>query len=261
VKLEVISKHPQEKTHSTPLLFVHGAWHGAWCWENFLPYFAEQGYEVHALSLRGHGNSEGRDGIRWYSTSDYVADVAQVVESLRPSPVLVGHSMGGYVVQKYLENQTAPAAVLLASIPTVGIIGMLLRMLRRHPASTLKALAMLNTWYFVSTPALAKDYFFSDHYPDDRFLKYYAHIQPESFRMALEAAILNLPRPRKIKTPLLVLGAENDRVFSAAEQRKTARAYKTEATLYPDMAHDMMLERGWESVADQILSWLNARNL
>ena len=261
MKLEIISKYPREKTHITPLLFVHGAWHGAWCWENFLPYFAEQGYEVHAFSMRGHGNSEGRDGIRWYSTSNYVADVAQVVKSLSPSPVLIGHSMGGYIVQKYLETHTAPAGVLLATIPTVGIIGMLLRMLQRHPGSTLKALATLNTWYFVSTPALAKDYFFSNDFPDDKFLEYYAHIQTESFRMALEAAILNLPRPKRVKTPLLVLGAENDRVFTVPEQRKTARDYKTEAIIYPDLAHDMMLERGWGSVADQILSWLNSRNL
>ena len=261
MKLEVISKHPIERTHATPLLFVHGAWHGAWCWENFLPYFAEQGYEVHALSLRGHGNSEGRNGIRWYSVKNYVEDVARVVKNLHPSPVLICHSMGGYVLQKYLETHTAPAGVLLATIPTVGIIGMLLRMLRRHPASTLKALLLLNPWYFVSTPALAKDYLFSDDYPNEKFLEYYPSIQPESFRMALEAAFLNLPRPRKVQTPLLVLGAENDRVFTAAEQRKTARAYRTEVILYPDMAHDMMLERGWKSVADQILTWLKSNNL
>lgn len=261
MKLEVLSKSPDVKRHPSPLLLVHGAWHGAWCWENFLPYFAEQGYEVHALSLRGHGNSEGREGIRWYSTANYVADVAQVVQSLTPSPVLIGHSMGGYIVQKYLEFHTAPAGVLLATIPTVGILGMLLRMLRRHPGSTLRALLTLNTWYFVSTPALAKDYFFSDDYPDDRFLKYYPHIQTESFRMALEAALLSLPRPKKIKTPLLVLGAQNDRVFSVAEQQRTARAYKTEAIIYPEMAHNMMLEQGWRVVADRILSWLDLQGL
>jgi pimeloyl-ACP methyl ester carboxylesterase len=261
LKLEVLSKYPLEKRHTTPLLLVHGAWHGAWCWENFLPYFAEQGYDVHALSLRGHGNSEGREGIRWYSTKNYVADVAQVVQGLSPSPILIGHSMGGYVLQKYLESHTAPAGILLASIPTVGIFGMLLRMLRRHPVSTLKALLLLNTWYFVSTPALAKDYFFSDDFPEDKFLEYYAHIQTESFRLALEATLLSLPRANRVKTPLLVLGAQNDRVFTVAEQQKTARAYKTEAILYPDMAHDMMLEEGWRAVADQILRWLSARGL
>jgi pimeloyl-ACP methyl ester carboxylesterase len=261
MKLEILSKPPREKTHPTPLLLVHGAWHGAWCWENFLAYFAEHGYETHAFSLRGHGNSEGREGIRWYSTRDYVDDLKQVVDSLSPSPILVAHSMGGYVLQKYLESYDAPAGVLLASIPTRGIFGMLLRMLRRHPVATLKGLLFLNPWHFVSTPALAKDYFFSDDFPDDKFLEYYAHIQPESFRVALEATFLRLPRPRKVRSPLLVLGAENDRVFTTSEQRRTARAYKTEAIVYPQMAHDMMLEAGWGSAADRILEWLHSRGL
>lgn len=261
MNLETISRFPQTKQHATPLLFVHGAWHGAWCWENFLPYFAEQGYEVHALSFRGHGNSEGRSGIRWFSIRDYVADLHRVATGLGTAPILIGHSMGGYIVQKYLETHTVPAGVLLASIPTSGILGMLLRMLRRRPLSTLKALGLLNTWYFVSTPALAKDALFSDDFPEDKFLQYYPYIQTESFRFALEAALWSFPHPRKVKTPLLVLGAEKDRVFSVAEQRKLARAYHTEATIYPDMAHDMMLESGWGSVADRILSWLHSRHL
>jgi pimeloyl-ACP methyl ester carboxylesterase len=261
MKLEVISKQPSGKTHRTPLLFVHGAWHGAWSWENFLPYFAEQGYEVHAVSLRGHGNSEGKEGIRWYSAHDYVSDLKQVANSLNTHPVLIGHSMGGYVVQKYLESHNAPAGVLLTSAPTMGIIGFLLRWLRRHPTSTLKALVLLNTWYFVSTPALAKDAFFSDDFPNEQFREYYAHIQNESFRMALEMAVLRLPRPGRVRTPLLVLGGGSDRIFTVSEHRKTAQAYKTEAIIYPNMAHDMMLERGWENAADQILSWLKSRNL
>ena len=243
------------------MVLLHGAWHGAWCWENFLPFFAEQGYEVHALSLRGHGNSEGRERIRWFSVREYVADLASVVDSLATPPVLIAHSMGGYVAQKYLESHTLPASVFLVTIPTVGIIPMLLRMLRRHPGSTLKALLLMNPWYFVYTPALAKDYLFSDDFPDDRFMEYFPRIQPESFRMALEAAFLDLPHPRKVKTPLLVLGAENDRVFTPAEQHRTARAYKTSAHIYPDMAHDMMLEQRWGSVAEKTLAWLNSRDL
>jgi len=261
MNLEIVSKQPRERLHPTPLLFVHGAWHGAWCWENFLPYFAEHGYEAHAFSLRGHGKSEGRKGVRWYSTNNYVADLTRVVDGLSTPPVLIGHSMGGFIVQKYLEKRNAPAGVLLASIPTAGIVGMALRMLKRHPVATLKGLLLLHPWYFVSTPALAKDYFFSDDFPDQKFLEYYAHIQPESIRMALEAAVLRLPRPWRVKTPLLVLGAENDRVFTVAEQQKTARAYHTEATIFSHMAHDMMLEIGWKAVADRILNWLNSRGL
>lgn len=60
---------------------------------------------------------------------------------------------------------------------------------------------------------------------------------------------------------MLVLGAENDRGFSVAEQHATARAYGTEAEIFPDMAHVMMLEPGWKLVADRILSWAVGRGL
>ncbi len=140
MKLEIVSKYPRVKMHSNPLLLLHGAWHAAWCWENFLPYFVDQGYETHAMSLRGHGNSEGKEGIRWFSARDYVADLAQVVDSMSTPPVLIAHSMGGYVAQKYFESHTLPAAVLLSSIPTAGIFKMILRRLKRFPIATLKAL-------------------------------------------------------------------------------------------------------------------------
>ncbi len=118
MRLEIITQQPKERRHAAPLLFIHGAWHGAWCWEKFLPYFAGHGYEVHALSLRGHGNSEGHDGIRWHSAvRRYVEDVAEVIAGLSQPPCVIGHSMGGYVTQKYLETHSAPAGVLLASIP------------------------------------------------------------------------------------------------------------------------------------------------
>ena len=99
--LELISRQPSGKTHRTPLLFVHGAWHAAWCWdEHFLPYFAAHGYEAHAVSLRGHGSSPGPKRLSWVSTADYVADVAATVQQFAVPPVIIGHSMGGFVVQK-----------------------------------------------------------------------------------------------------------------------------------------------------------------
>ena len=64
MQLELITRKPTSAAHSTPILFVHGAWHGAWCWdEYFMPYFAQQGYTTFALSYRGHGNSDGRDSL------------------------------------------------------------------------------------------------------------------------------------------------------------------------------------------------------
>lgn len=96
MKLEIISKYPSGSTHPTPILFVHGAWHAAWCWDvHFLDYFSQHGFAAHALSLRGHGNSEGRDHLRWTRIADYVDDVADTARQLLSPPILIGHSMGG----------------------------------------------------------------------------------------------------------------------------------------------------------------------
>lgn len=257
--LEIISRQPEANARPTPLLFVHGAWHGAWCWdEHFLPYFARRGYACHALSLRGHGASEGRNHLRWTRITDYAADVAEVAAQLPKPPVLIGHSMGGLVVQKYLETHSAPAAVLLASVPPGGVLPVTLRIARQHTTIFLKANLTLSLYPIVGTPGLAREAFFST---EALAQTYFPRLQDESYLAFLDMLGLNLARPARVKTPLLVLGAANDMIFSVAEVRATARAHTTQAEIFPDMAHDMMLESGWQSVADRILAWLKERGL
>jgi len=143
--LELISRSPASPARPTPLLFIHGAWHGAWCWEeHFLDWFAEHGYAAYALSLRAHGKSEGRQGLRWARVAGYVEDVAQVAAQLPSPPVVIGHSMGGFVVLKYLEKHTALAGVLLASVPHYGALPALLRIGRQHPIQAMKIFLMLS---------------------------------------------------------------------------------------------------------------------
>lgn len=144
MQLEVMTTEPDSQARATPLLFVHGMWHGAWCWAEYLmPYLAEHGYASYVLSLRGHAGSEGHEGLRWHSLADYVADVDQVASQLPAAPVLVGHSMGGMIVQKYLESRQVPAGVLLAAAPPGGLIPSTLRFALRHPLAFLKALLTL----------------------------------------------------------------------------------------------------------------------
>jgi len=142
MKLEVIHEAPKCQPHATPLIFVHGKWHAAWCWaEHFLPYFAEHGYISYALSLRGHGESEGHERLRWTSIADYVADVTQVADLMNTSPVIIGHSMGGFVTQKYLEIHPAPAAVLLTSLPPSGLRSGMWRSSAAIPGSSWRPLS------------------------------------------------------------------------------------------------------------------------
>jgi pimeloyl-ACP methyl ester carboxylesterase len=93
--LEVIDKGVCTEAHPAPLLFVHGAWHAAWCWSNFLDFFADNGYRCLALSIRGSGRSPSSKPLRTCSLADYVDDVESVAASLPSQPVVIGHSLGG----------------------------------------------------------------------------------------------------------------------------------------------------------------------
>ena len=262
MNLEIISEEPKATSHQTPLLFVHGAWHGAWCWqENFLPYFAEHGYASHALSLRGHGASEKAAHPRLMRIADYVNDVEEVVNGLPQTPVLIGHSMGGLVVQKYLESHSAPAAVLLASVPAKGVLRTTLSIARRHPLLFLKANLTWSLYPLIGKPELARESFFSAGISPDLLDIYSNRLQDESYLAFLDMMLFNLPKPKNVKTDLLVLGAENDTIFVPDEIKATAEAYKTEAEIFPDMAHDIMLENGWQKAADRILDWLVEKKL
>jgi len=260
--LEVIDKGCSSESHPVPLLFVHGAWHAAWCWdENFLSFFADRGYRALALSFRGHGNSAADKPLRSCSVADYVDDVCSVAETLPTSPVVIGHSMGGLIVQKYLESHDAPAGVLMTSMPPQGNLGSALRWIRQHPWHFAKMAITGKALPYISTPELARERFFCAQTPDTLVLDYAARLQEDSSRIGIDCALLSLPRPKRVTTPLLVLGADDDGAHTRDEVVATARAYHTEAEFFSDMGHDMMLEPGWADVAQRIDSWLGTRAL
>ncbi len=164
--LELLERGEVTKRHPVPLLFVHGAWHGAWCWDRgFLQFFADRGFHALALSLRGYGNSTTPKPRRSARLSDYVDDVDDIVARLPTRPVLIGHSIGGLVVQKYLESRDSPAAVLMASVPPRGGVGFSLRCLKRDPRQYLKTLATGKSLPLVNTPHRARALFFCSDTP------------------------------------------------------------------------------------------------
>ena len=261
MNLEIIHQPAQGGKRPNPVLFVHGKWHGAWCWqEYFLPYFAGQGYECAALSLRGHGASEGKERIGWHTISDYVADVEQAATIFGTPPVIIGHSMGGFITQKYLEKHPAPAGVLLTALPHYGILPSTWLVFRKHPWLVLKCMFTWSLYPMVGSLGLARESLFGADMPEETANRYFKKLQDESFRAFLDEALPNFIRPKRVKTPLLVIGGSNDTVISRKAVNDTARAYSTQAEFFP-LAHDVMLENGWRLVADRIIQWLKEKQL
>lgn len=263
--LEVLSSYPQHPRPDTPpLLFLHGAYTAAWCWERYQPFFAAAGFENHALSFSGHGASRKREHLDSYSIDDYVNDVAAVAASLRKPPVLIGHSMGGFVVQKYLERHPAPAAVLMCSVPPQGLTASAFGMLLNQPGLLLDFNRLMSGRH-VALDSLRKA-LFSQPVSLDDLARYYRLAQPESHRAIWDMMLFNLPHTQRVldhldggRDSLRIVGAEQDVIIPPSLVRLTAQRYGAEAVIHPGMGHGLMLEADWRIPAQDLVDWLGQR--
>ncbi|MFQ5645946.1 MAG: alpha/beta fold hydrolase [bacterium] len=84
------------------LLLIHGACHTGSCWEEVLIDLNRKGLTARAIDLPGHGSR--KNNRPEVSFSDYSKAVADYIrENNWKNVVLVGHSMGGAVIQKTAE--------------------------------------------------------------------------------------------------------------------------------------------------------------
>ena len=93
------------------VVLVHGAWHGAWCWDQVLDGLAGRGVPAIALDLPGHGAS--REPLGDLATD--AAALRAVLDGL-DAAVVCGHSYGGAVISEGGEHPAARHLVYLAAI-------------------------------------------------------------------------------------------------------------------------------------------------
>ena len=254
--LEIIHRAPAGKARPTPLLFVHGAYAGAWLWDkHYLPYFAEQGWQASAFSFSGHGESRGGDVLNSLSLQDYVNDLAEVIATMPVAPVVIAHSMGGVVLQKYLEEAELPAAVLLCSVPPQGLLGSTLSLMFGRP----NVLFDLNRIIGGGEPQLDSVREALFHQPVSRALLHecFMHMQAESMRAIWDMSGFDLPRPARMRRPpMLLLGAEHDALIPPQQVEQTGKALHLPVEIIPNAGHALMLEPDWRPAAERIADWL-----
>lgn len=236
-------------TRMSDIVLVHGAWHGPWCWTDVAAALGERGHCVEAVCLPGHDGPGTNDRI-WNGISHHVDAVADAVSRATDPPMLVGHSMGGYVIQRFLETGTAAHAVLVASVPRRGTLGLLVRQVRRHPTVALKGTLLADFTDLIRSDALVRELFFTEATPDEIVTACRRQLQNESV-LAVITTTVRPPRPAKVTTPVSVIGARHDGVFTLEEQYDLAEAYGVEPLIL-DGGHDLMLDTSWPGLVESI---------
>jgi pimeloyl-ACP methyl ester carboxylesterase len=245
--LPAVERHP-------PVLFVHGIFVDAREWQTWLPRFAARGFPAYAVNLRGRSGS--RPGTRLGSVAfdDYVSDAAEVARGLG-RPAVVGHSMGGLIAQRLAELDVVRSAVLVTPAPPRGIFlftaELAINQARYLPQiltnrvivpdrEAIRRLAMNCAPLELQTQALSE-------------------LVPDSGRAAREISLTGIPvDASKVRCPLRVVAAEQDRFIPARVVGKIARRYRARLDVMPNHGHIVNMEPGWEALADDIASWIGS---
>ncbi len=110
------------------IVLIHGMFMTSLCWENWIPHYESKGYKVLAPAWPGrdksveelrkaHPDSE----LAKLKLGDIVEHIDNVIKSLDEKPAIIGHSMGGLVVQLLLQRDVAVAGVAIDPAPPAGV--------------------------------------------------------------------------------------------------------------------------------------------
>ena len=248
---------PERRSRKPPILLVHGALTGSWLWSSYAAYFAERGWEAHALNLRGHFTSEPAE-LDETSMRDYADDIGVAVRHLGRPPVIIGWGIGSLAAMLYAERNPVLGLVLLAPSPPAAALP------RRPDEHELRAVPDIYDaawWGWIAPMDKLRDWM-----PDMEEAE--LSKMQELLAGARESGSARRERMRgvavdvsRIAVPSLVIGAGLDDVIHPAEAHRVADLLNADYEFVPGASHfGLVMGSGtWPQVAQSIHGWLEER--
>lgn len=251
--LTVARALPTQERHP-PVLFVHGIFVDSREWAAWLPRFADRGFPAYAINLRGRAGSRPGTRLGTIAFEDYVSDAAEVALFLG-RPAVVGHSMGGLIAQRLAELDVVRSAVLLTPAPPRGIILFSVE-LALNQAKYLPQILGNRTLDAAPEAIRRLAMNCAPRALQDQAL---SELVPDSGRAARQIALTGIPvDASKVRCPLRVIAAAEDHFVPARVVGRIARRYRARLDVIPNHGHIVNMEPGWETLADDVASWIGA---
>ena len=87
---------------------VHGAWHGAWCWDLLVPELEKRGHRAIAMDLPCDDPKA--------ATREYADAVVAALDGVDDDVVIVGHSLGGMTIPVVASRRPVRKQVYLCAL-------------------------------------------------------------------------------------------------------------------------------------------------
>ncbi|WP_406210208.1 alpha/beta fold hydrolase [Kitasatospora sp. NBC_01560] len=261
----------------TPVMFVHGLWLHSTSWQPWAERFEAAGYRpvmpewpgVPDTVAAARQDPDAQAGTGLAEISRHLAEFAATLDS---RPILIGHSVGGFLVEKLLGDGIGRAAIAISPGQIKGVKAIGTNQVR-------------STFAFLSNPAnrnrtvsLSAEQFrhgFANAVPQDESDELFEKWTiPSTARPLFQLALSNLEphSPAAVNTgnesrgPLLLMAAKLDQtvdqvlVHSAFKQYRHSGAV-TELMDYDDRGHSLTVDSGAPRLIDDSLAWLAAHDL
>ena len=133
-----------------PVILIHGLAASCYDWAAMLPTLATAGYRAYAPDLTGHGESPKPEALEAYRAESVYNVLTDWIDSLdlERAPVLIGHSLGGYLSLKYAIQQPEQLSgmVLIDPLYRLDQLSQLLRWFNQRPQWGETALRLVPEW-------------------------------------------------------------------------------------------------------------------
>lgn len=255
------------------MVFIHGSLHAAWCWEPFLEYLSNCGISrAYAVSLRGYTSHPPAAPGTKVRVDEHVDDLTAFLDVLSgPAPIIVGHSIGGYIVQRLvskLKGTGIAGMILLASTPPSGNSALIRRTIFRLGVwqswkitmgfirnTMSKDVGVCRDMFFTST-----DKYFDERIEGDDVLKKYAQKFEMSVSSKLDTrdVIPIIEGVPALAGKVLVMGGEDDVLIDKHALEEAAAFWGGGLVVLSDTPHDLMLATTRDYVAYKIINWLKS---
>ena len=252
---------------SRTIVFVHGMFVTPGCWDGWVGFFEERGYRCFAPPWPFHDRPPARlrrehpnVDLARLTLADLVSYHEQFVRALPEAPILIGHSMGGLLVQLLVQRGLGAAGIAIDSAPPMGVVTTKFSFLKSNfPVLNLFA---LRRPYLMSFQGFQYA-FVGTLRPGQQVAAYDAHVVPESRRVGLgslsRTARIDFSRPH---VPLLLIAGSEDRCIPASLNRRNYAKYRdagstTDFREFPGRTHFIIAQDGWEEVAGCALEWIS----
>ena len=244
------------QSDSPYLLFIPGAWHGAWCFEHYFTYFHERGYNVASVDLPNRGGMPAGDNFNTLNIAHIAQTIKHAINSIDAIKIIVavGHSMGALMAgQLASQSDYVRGLVLLAPSPNAQIQGA-----KKMPLVNPNTVVYMQDYHQTSLK-------FWPHITDKNEQKrLFFTLNGESPHLINERFGLTVHIPwQRGKCPALVLEAEleNPEIHPPQQYRNVAHFYQPEYHLINGVAHCLMLGDTYKHSAVHIENWLNAKGI